>query len=55
MIRTFYRDNLFTQLQHSSLGFHVGSSYAGAFGHADDIPLLAHSLQCLKQIISICE
>ena len=41
-----YIDNLFTQLQHSGLGCHVGSSYTGAFGYADDIALLAHSLQC---------
>ena len=50
-----YIDNLFTQLQHSGLGCHVGSSYAGAFGYTDDIALLAPSLQCLKQMISICE
>ena len=50
-----YIDNLFTQLQHSGLGCHVGCSYAGAFVYADDIALLAPSLQCLKQIISICE
>ena len=29
--------------------------YAGAFGYADDIALLAPSLQCLKQMISISE
>ena len=46
-----YIDNLFTQLQHSGLGCHVGSSYARAFGYADDIALLAPSLQCLKQMI----
>ena len=50
-----YIDNLFTQLQHSGLGCHVGSLYAGAFGYADDIALLASSLQCLKQMISICQ
>ena len=42
-------DNLFTQLQHSGLGCHVGCSYA------DDIALLAPFLHCLKQMISICE
>ena len=50
-----YIDNLFSQLQHSGLGCHVGLSYAGAFGYADDIALLAPSLQCLKGMISICE
>ena len=50
-----YIDKLFTQFQHSGLGCHVGSLYAGAFGYADDIALLAPFLQCLKQMISICE
>ena len=50
-----YIDNLFTQLQQSVLGCHVGCSYTGAFGYADDIALLAPSLKCLKQMISICE
>ena len=50
-----YIDNLLSQLQHSGLGCHVGLSYAGAFGYADDIALLAPSLQCLKGMISICE
>ena len=50
-----YIDNLFSQLQHSGLGCHVGLSYAGAFGYADDIAFLAPSLQCLKGMISICE
>ena len=38
-----YIDNLFTHLQHSGLGCHVGCSYAGACGYADDIVLLAPS------------
>ena len=50
-----YIHNLFAQLQHSGLSCHVGLSYAGAFGYADDIALLAPSLQCLKGMISICE
>ena len=50
-----YIDNLFAQLQHSGLGCHVSLSYAGAFGYADDIALLDTSLQCLKDMISICE
>ena len=46
---------MFTQLQHSGLGCHVGCSYVGAFGYAAHIALLAPSLQCLKQMVSICE
>ena len=39
--------NLCSQLEHSGLGCHVGASYAGAFGNADDIALVVHSLQSL--------
>ena len=46
---------MFTQLQQSALSCHVGCSDAGAFGYAGDIALLAPSLQCLRQMISICE
>ena len=34
-------DKLFSQLEHSGLGCHAGTSYAGAFGYADDIALVA--------------
>ena len=46
-----YIDTLFSQLQLSGLGCqcHVGTSYDGAFGHADDIALEAHSMQYLKK------
>ena len=50
-----YIDKLFSQLEHSGLGCHVGASYAGAFGYADDIALVAPSLQSLRKMISICE
>ena len=42
-----YIDKLFSQLEHSGLGCHVGASYARAFGYADDIALVAPSLQSL--------
>ena len=41
------------KLEHSGLGCHVGTSYAGAFGYADDIALVAPSMQCLKKMIII--
>ena len=48
-------DKPFLQLQHSGLGCHVGrpTSNAGASGYADDIALVAPSLQCLKMKITI--
>ena len=46
-------DNLFSKLKH--LGGHVGLTYAGAFGYADDIALVSHSIYVLNKMISICE
>ena len=40
-----YIDNFFSQSEHSGLECHVGTSYAGAFGYADDIALVAPSMQ----------
>ena len=37
------------------LGCHVGMTYAGAFGYADDIALVAPSIYCLKEMINVCE
>ena len=38
------------------MGCHVGLTYyAGAFGYADDIALVAPSLSSLKQMIKSCE
>ena len=47
-----YIDKLFSQLEHSGLGCHVGTLYAGTFGYADDIALVAPSMQCLKHSIT---
>ena len=50
-----YVDKLFSQLQQSGLGYHVGTSYARAFDNADGIAFVAHSMQCLKIMIIIWE
>ena len=55
MLFSCYIDKLFSQLEHSSLGCHVGASYAGVFGYADDIALVAPSLQSLRKMIGLCE
>ena len=44
-----YIDKRFSQLEHSGLGCHAGTSYARAFGYADDIALVAPSMRCLKR------
>ena len=52
---TAYMDKLFKQLKHNGIGCHVGPVYAGAFGYADDVALVAPSLYSLKYMIAICE
>ena len=42
-----YMDILFKQLKHNGIGCHVGLVYAGAFGYADDVVLVAPSLYSL--------
>ena len=37
------------------MGCHVGPTFAGAFGYADDVALIAPSLYALKKIIPVCE
>ena len=44
-----------TELKQLGLGCHVGPTFAGAFGYADDVTLIAPSLYALKKIISVCE
>ena len=50
-----YIDQLFSLLKQSGLGCYVRLTYAGAFGYADDIALVAPSVFSLKHIINICE
>ena len=52
---TLYIDSLFLLLKQFGLGCHVELTYAGAFGYAVDIALVASSLYCLKKMISICQ
>ena len=47
---TAYFDKLFERLRASGIGCHVGKMYAGAFGYANDVVLLAPSLDALSVI-----
>ena len=42
-------------MKYLGLGCHVGLTYAGAFGYADDIALVLPSIYGLEKMISICE
>ena len=50
-----YVDKLFLLLKESGIGCHVRLTYAGAFGYADDIALVAPSLYSLKEMMKNCE
>ena len=55
LLFSIYIDNLFSKLKQLGLGCHVGLTYAGAFGYADDIALVSPSIYGFKKMISICE
>ena len=46
---------LLTRLRESGVGCHIDGVFAGASGYADDILLLAPSLDALRHMIGICE
>ena len=50
-----YIDNLFLELRTSRLGCHVSLAYAGTFGYADDIALIAPSINSLEKMIITCK
>ena len=52
---TIYIDTLLQRLKHAGICYFVGCTYAGAFGHADDLACLAPSLNSIWRIIYICE
>ena len=52
---TDYIDELLTRLCESGVGCHIDGAFAGAFVYADDIFLLAPSLDALRHMIGICE
>ena len=52
---TDYIDKLLSRLRESGVGCHIDDVFAVAFCYADDIVLLAPSLDALPHIISICE
>ena len=39
----------------SGIRFHVVNMYAGAFGYADDMVLIAPSVGTLREIVTICK
>ena len=46
---------LFERLKRNAIGCHVGPVYAGGFGYADNVALVAPSLYSLRCMIATCE
>ena len=46
---------LFTKLHDLGLGCHVGPIFAGSFGYADDVALVAPTLYAMDKMIKVCE
>ena len=55
LLFTLYIDMLFIRLQDLCLGCHVGPIFAGSFGYADDVALVAPTLYAMDKMINVCE
>ena len=55
LLFSIYIDELFSKLEYLGLGCHVGLTYAGAFGYADDIALISPTIYGLKHMLKVCE
>ena len=49
-----YIDYILLQIKSSDIGCHVGRTYCGAFGYADDIILLCPSVSGLQKMLDVC-
>ncbi len=51
---TLYIDELLYRMSQSQYGCYIGNQFHGAYGYADDVIVLAPSLQSLNQLLNIC-
>ena len=50
-----YTNNLFVTLRKLKIGCFIGNTYVGVVGYADDLFLLAPSLDGLQEMLKVCE
>ena len=55
LLFTLYIDMLFIRFQDLGLGCHIGLIFAGSFGYADDVALVAPTLYVMVKMIKVCE
>jgi len=49
-----YLDELLNRLKESGFGCHIGNTFCGAFGYADDVTLIAPTLYSTNMLLDIC-
>ena len=55
MLFTLHLDGLIQKLKHSGIGCHIGRTYCGVFGYADDLAIVSPTLFGLRKMIVMCE
>ena len=55
LLFTVYVDVLLLRLKQAGLGCHIGNSFVGSIAYADDIVLLAPTVNALKSMLNICD
>ena len=56
MLFTLYLDGLIQKIKHSGIGCHIGRTYCGVFGYANDLAIVSPTLLGLViEMIEICE
>ena len=55
MLFMLYLDGLIQKLKHSDIGWHIGRTYCGVFGYANDLAIVSPTLFGLRYMIEICK
>ena len=50
-----YMDELLVALSNSGVGCHIGNTFCGSFGYADDVIILCPTIHSIRKMLSICE
>ena len=50
-----YTNGIFQQLRRKKIGCHVGGTYVGILGYADDLYLMSPSMDGLQEMLKVCE
>ncbi len=48
-------DELLVALRNSGVGCHIGNTFCGSFGYADDVIIVCPTIHSIRKMLSICE